>query len=463
MRAILLAAGVGKRMGPGSAPKCLLTLKGRSLLRILFDSLRAVGIHHVVLVVGYRKEEVIAEAKAQAGSLRLELIENPRYREGAILSLWAARGSFGDDLLIMDADVLCPLAGLERLVRSPFRNGLLVDSTANDTGEEQIVLGGNDRVAHITKQPSEELKRRMTVLGESVGFLKLSKEGAALLGKLLEEKVRQGVTQIEHEQVYPELFRQVPVGFERMDGLAWMEIDTPEDLERAEQEIYPRWFPPVCLNRRMADWFLPVVLKLPLTPNQWTFLSLLCGWAFCFAVAQGDYRSGLWGALLFEIFYLIDNWDGEVARFKGLSSRWGGWFDVVVDTVVQGAFPLALALGLRRIGAPPWVIPLGAVASFGMLMDFGVTLWAKVRGFGPAVYGDPSRGKTVLSDSRLKSWIRANLTNENFSLMVVAVLVVNGQWPFLWALAVGSHLFWIGFLWRERQRLLGAVLPNRLR
>ena len=76
--------------------------------------------------------------------------------------------------------------------------------------------------------------------GESVGFLKLSAGAARLLRQLLEARVAAGDTGIEHEQVYPELLSRVEVGFERVDGMPWTEIDFPADVERAEREVLPR-------------------------------------------------------------------------------------------------------------------------------------------------------------------------------------------------------------------------------
>jgi len=201
----------------------------------------------------------------------------------------------------------------------------------------------------------------------------------------------------------------------------------------------------------MARWFFPWIVRLAVTPNQWTFLSLLLGFVGDGCIAAGGYRLGLVGAFFFQLFYLVDNWDGEVARAKGLSSRWGGWFDVAVDAVIQVALALCLAEGLQRRGAPPWVRQVGWFAALGLSLDYLVTMWAKARGFGPAVFGDPTRGQWVLSDSRMGQWVRSNLTNENFSLLVVLVLVLDWRTPFLFTLAIGSQVFWLFFLRQNRR------------
>ena len=194
-------------MGPAAPPKCLLLVGGQTLLRRTLDALRAAGVTRVAIVVGYQAEAIESEARRHAHGLRLTLLNNPRYREGAILSLWTARDVLTDAALVMDADVLCPPAFIERLVRSPSPNCLLVDQTSVDTGEEQLVFGASGRVLDITKRPGPELRDRLTCYGESVGFLKISREAAVALHGLLEERVQAGQVTLEHEQVSQALAR----------------------------------------------------------------------------------------------------------------------------------------------------------------------------------------------------------------------------------------------------------------
>ena len=61
-----------------------------------------------------------------------------------------------------------------------------------------------------------------------------------MLRELLEIRVAAGQTGIEHEEVYPALLRRVEVGYERVDGMPWIEIDFPEDVASAEREVLPR-------------------------------------------------------------------------------------------------------------------------------------------------------------------------------------------------------------------------------
>lgn len=232
MKAIILAAGVGRRLGDSVTehPKCLLDLEGRTLLHRMLDSLEAVGVSDVVIVVGHLGEQIQA---AVAGRANTRTVFNPEFRKGAILSLWAARAEFDDDLLIMDADVLFPNAMLQRLVQSPHADCFLMDTRAENDGEAQMLMARDGRVLDITRG----LRGDYDTSGESIGFLKLSRDGAACLAGLLERALSAGRDGIEHEEVYPSLMQKRVIGYEVADDFPWLEIDFPDDVVRARELV----------------------------------------------------------------------------------------------------------------------------------------------------------------------------------------------------------------------------------
>jgi len=236
--AILLAAGVGKRLlaFAQGRPKCLIEIGGRSLLARLLDGLAAAGVSEAVIVTGFGEEAVREAIDRGPGGIRVRWASNPRYHEGAILSLWTARDVLTGPVLVMDADVLCAPDMIARLVQSPQRNCFLLDASVEVTAEEQMLLATGGRVRNIVRGGAAGYE----MAGESVGFLKLSAGGARVLRELLEIRVAAGHTGIEHEEVYPELLERVEVGFERVDGMPWTEIDFPADVARAEREVLPR-------------------------------------------------------------------------------------------------------------------------------------------------------------------------------------------------------------------------------
>jgi choline kinase len=238
MKAIILAAGIGKRFREvtDQQPKCLIAIQGRTLLERTLAALGAAGVTEAVVVIGYRGDMIRRAIGAFCSGVRVRYVFNDRFEKGAILSLWSAREEFDDDILIMDADVLFPITLIERLVRSTHTNCFLLDASAVNTGEEQMLLTCNGRVLNIVRGGSGDFD----LIGESVGFLKVSRADAPLLRAILDDLVAQGRDSIEHEEAFPLFLAQREVGFERVDDLPWTEIDFPEDLERAERGVLPR-------------------------------------------------------------------------------------------------------------------------------------------------------------------------------------------------------------------------------
>jgi len=229
MKAIILAAGVGKRL-VGSVvehPKCLLDLNGRTLLDRMLDALNEIGIVDITIVVGHLSEQIEQALQGRSG---VKTIFNPEFRKGAILSLWAAREELDGDVLIMDADVLFPVEMLRRLVDSPSANCFLMDTNAANDGEAQMLMARAGRVLDITRG----LRGDYDACGESIGFLKLGADGSRTLRGLLQRALADGKDGIEHEEVYPSLMRECEIGYVTAGDLPWLEIDFPEDVVRAQ-------------------------------------------------------------------------------------------------------------------------------------------------------------------------------------------------------------------------------------
>lgn len=224
--AIILAAGVGRRFGAALAerPKALLEVAGETLLSRLVRQLRGAGVEEIVVVGGFGIEHL-----RDALDEEVTILLNPDYRRGAILSLHTARAFLDRPVLVMDADVFGPDEMITRLVDSPNGNCFLLDGTASATGEEQMLHARGARVWDIARNPRGDYD----LLGESVGFLKVTAEAAPVLLELLEARVQAGEIDLEHEEVYPDFLARVVTGFERVDDLEWTEVDFPEDLQRA--------------------------------------------------------------------------------------------------------------------------------------------------------------------------------------------------------------------------------------
>jgi choline kinase len=241
MKAIILAAGVGERMGAaaGGRPKCLLDFDGSTLLARHLALLRANGVTDVSVVTGFCSDLVAAELD-RAGPAAAIL--NPDFRSGSIVSLWSARAPLaaGADVLLMDADVLYHPRILLSLIKGPRRNSLLMDREF-EPGEEPVKLClRNGRIVEFRKQPAPRLI--FDAQGESIGFFRLDAAHARRLAELAARYVAEDRRGEPYEEAIRDLVLAEPEAFEVEDvtGLPWIELDFPADLARARSEILPR-------------------------------------------------------------------------------------------------------------------------------------------------------------------------------------------------------------------------------
>jgi choline kinase len=245
MRAVIYAAGVGKRLAGAARglPKVLLRFGGHSLLERHVRLLGACGVDQVVVCAGFRAEAIAAELdRLDAG--RVGVVHNPDYEAGSIVTQWAAREAIcaGGPVLIMDADVLYDQRLLARLIDSPHADCFLLDR-AIEPGEEPVKLCVRDgHLVDFRKNP----ERPCDWFGESVGFFKLAGATARRLVEATRRTIEGGRTGEDYEEALRALLLADPpgrFGFEDVTGLPWLEIDFAADVDRARREVLPRLEP----------------------------------------------------------------------------------------------------------------------------------------------------------------------------------------------------------------------------
>lgn len=242
MRAAILAAGVGRRLErPDLPPKVLLRFGGESLLARHVRILRACGVRRIDLAVGYCADMVEQEiAEIRAGDV-VATYHNPDYERGAIASLWTLREAFtcGESVLFMDGDVLYDQRMMRALMEAPPGDCFLMDR-ATEEGDDPVRLCMRDgQLVDFHKRP----QLAYDWWGEWIGFARFTPATATRIAAATERYVRSG----RLDEIYEEAFRDVvvsepPGSFAVADvtGLPWVEIDFPEDLDRAAREILPR-------------------------------------------------------------------------------------------------------------------------------------------------------------------------------------------------------------------------------
>jgi choline kinase len=249
MRAIILAAGRGMRLQQSDGqqlPKCLMQFGGVSLLERHLRLLRSVGVDEVVLALGFRRDMVESELDRLAWSPRPAVVVNEQFELGSVLTVHTVAEAMtrGGDVLLMDADVLYD-ARIARALVAGARpvNRILIDRDF-EAGEEPVKVCVNAGVPiELRKRLAAELQ--FDVIGESVGFFRFDEPAARRLASLVAGYVARDGGSMPHEEAVRDLILERSQIIEVADitGAPWIEIDFPNDVTRAEQEVLPQLQP----------------------------------------------------------------------------------------------------------------------------------------------------------------------------------------------------------------------------
>lgn len=211
-RAIIMAAGIGKRMQPLTfeTPKPLIPVNGVRMIDTVIQGLHANGITEIYVVVGYLKEQFYSLPQQYPG---LQIIENPYYDTcNNISSLYVAREHL-EECIILDGDqiiynskVLSP--GFER---SGY-NSVWTDKKTDEwlqTVEDGIVTscsrtGGKGgwqlySISRWTAEDGRKLRHHLEIEFEKKGNHQIYWDDVAMF--CYPEEYRLGIWPMGHEDV----------------------------------------------------------------------------------------------------------------------------------------------------------------------------------------------------------------------------------------------------------------------
>jgi len=221
MKALILAAGMGKRMNGmnGEKPKSYLQIGDRAIIRHQIDALKAAGISgfDIYIVMGYGFGHIVSDFCEDHA-----LIANHFWKytnTAASVQIACDWADIHEDMLIINGDVIFDPQLIQDLVSSPAKNAAIVQF--KKVGEEEIkVAMEGKRIVVIGKKIAKPV-------GEAVGLYKLSAEAI--------KQYAEAFTASDFGNYYEDVFNRMKMKMEAIDAkdLFVKEIDTPEDYEEA--------------------------------------------------------------------------------------------------------------------------------------------------------------------------------------------------------------------------------------
>ncbi|MDD3933756.1 MAG: sugar phosphate nucleotidyltransferase [Methanoculleus sp.] len=151
MQAIILAAGEGSRLRPltRSKPKAMLPVANRPIIEYVIDALLENGIRDIVVVVGYRKEDVIRHLNRLEAPIQVVVQER---QLGTADALRAAESEITDDFLVLPGDNYINAESIARIKKE--RNAMLVAEHPNPSNFGVVVIR-NGFVREIIEKPED--------------------------------------------------------------------------------------------------------------------------------------------------------------------------------------------------------------------------------------------------------------------------------------------------------------------
>jgi len=232
-KAVILAGGLSLRMKGSNKNtiKCLLPIDGEeSIIGRTIRLLKKNGIQDIVLVVGYKSEEL----RNTFGNA-VRYIEEPLYKkEGMLDSLCYALDEFDEPFLFMYADSVFSEKAIKKIVNSDKADIVCLISDKQVDDESEKIKIENGKIVRCSKKLGNN-----EADGEFTGIIKNTSKGAQIFKKYLSEMRDSGI--IEHKNVRDLIefmaSKGVEIKDEKISGDGWMEIDFVDEYEFAKNDF----------------------------------------------------------------------------------------------------------------------------------------------------------------------------------------------------------------------------------
>lgn len=240
MQAIILAAGMGKRLGEYTKnnTKCMVPVNGTPLIDRMMRQLSTLQLKRVVIVIGYQGQKLKEHLGSEQYGLQIEYVENPIFdKTNNIYSLALAKPQLQeDDTLLIESDLICEDGILQHLVDNPYPNLALVAKYESWMDGTMVRIDNDNNIVNfITKaafrfDETDVYYKTLNIYKFSREFLKhkyvpfLDAYTKAVGNNEYYENVLRVISFLNSQEL-----KALPIGNKR-----WYEIDDKQDLDIAE-------------------------------------------------------------------------------------------------------------------------------------------------------------------------------------------------------------------------------------
>lgn len=240
MQAIILAAGMGRRLGEFTADntKCMLEVNGVRLIDRMLDQLDTLCLERIVIVIGYEGQKLKNHISKHYPTKQIVFVENPVYdKTNNIYSLWLTRGFMAEeDTLLLESDLIFEDRVLKAAIESEFKDCALVSKYETWMDGTMVRIDDDNNIVNFI--PKKAFKYSDTAFYyKTVNVYKLSKE---FIVKHYLPFLEAYIKVLGENEYYEQVLRVITLidncGIKALPitGMHWYEIDDVQDLRIAE-------------------------------------------------------------------------------------------------------------------------------------------------------------------------------------------------------------------------------------
>ncbi len=423
MKALIIAAGQGKRLRPIGDTKPLVTLLGLGLIERVILTAKKSGIKEFCIVTGYNGEKIREQlSDGKKYGVKIQYVQNDSWIRGNAISVLKAKDHFKESFVLLMAD-------------HNYDHRILNELLKTKIGKDECILcvdknpGDYLNIDDATKV--QTVDHRIETIGKDLSDYNCIDTGIFIcnpvLFDVLEESISKGDEGLSGGIKI--LAQRHKMRYMSLGDNFWIDVDDKTDRKNAELLICNKLKKdtdgPVSqiLNRPISLRITKLLLKTRITPNQISILSTVIGLVGASFFFSGEYFYLILGGILIHIHSIVDGCDGEVARLKLRQTKYGGWLDSVLDRYVDAAIIFGLAYGYWSITGDVTIWIIGFFALIGSFLnsytsdkydsifrDDGMTKFTKFR---------------MGIDVRLLLIVIGALTNQILIILIILAVMAN--------------------------------------
>ena len=346
MQAIILAAGMGKRLGEYTKnnTKCMVEVNGVKLIDRVFKQLATLPISRVVMVIGYEGEKLRNYLGDEKEGLRIDYVENSVYNKtNNIYSLWLAKQQLQeDDTLLIESDLIFDDQMLPLICNHPEPNLALVAKYEPWMDGTMVLIDDDRNIINFVSKAAFDYSQ-IDKYFKTVNVYKFSRDFSRQKYVPFLEAYTKSVGNNEYYENVLRIIsflnshdlKALPI-----QGLKWYEIDDKQDLDIAEALFSdPETLLRKYYTRYGGFWRFPQMLDFCYLVNPYFRRSRIIDELEAnFRTLLGEYPSGMkvntllaskcWGV---KEEYIIPG-NGAAELIKALMENLGGTLGVVRPT-----------------------------------------------------------------------------------------------------------------------------------